>query len=228
MQRFQDSNERTDKSPWIGLRRVSVKRGIAVYLFLKNAVLGLWLGLTLTLNLILNLTITITLTLKQHSLKKKKIDPDPGPAFYWHPFAKRIVEEAKPNPHGDIYFFFAKKRVVLRQDQWRADIRPTALSMDRGRSGSYWDEICPGCCVTLRAYFFFIYFIFLLLFLDFHFILEVVVPQDNNRNCWRMLKTTEHHRSSSARIIVALAMDSRPKPPSLSYPAFQCISVHGV
>ena len=75
---------------------------------------------------------------------------------------------------------------------------------------------------------FFYFFIFLLLFLDFHFILEVVVPQDNNRNCWRMLKTTEHHRSSSARIIVALAMDSRPKPPSLSYPAFQCISVHGV
>ena len=67
-----------------------------------------------------------------------------------------------------------------------------------------------------------------LLFLDFHFILEVVVPQDDNRNCRRMLKTTEHHRSSSARIKVALTMDSRPKPPSLSYPAFQSISMHGV
>ena len=130
VQRFQDSNERTDKNPWLGLRRVSVKRGVGVYLFLKNAVLGLGLGLTLTLTLTrtLNLTLTlnnsnltITLTLKQHSLKKKKkkIDPDPGPAFYWHPFAKRIVEEAKPNPYGD---FFAKKRVVLRQDQWRDDI----------------------------------------------------------------------------------------------------------
>ena len=102
--RFQDSNERTDKNPWLGLWRVSVKRGVGVYLFLKNVVLGLGLGLTLTLTLTLNNSnLTITLTLKQHSLKKKKkkIDPDPGPAFYWHPFAKRIVEEAKPNPYGD-------------------------------------------------------------------------------------------------------------------------------
>ena len=36
VQRFQDSNERTDKNPWLGLRRVSVKRGIGVYLFFKE------------------------------------------------------------------------------------------------------------------------------------------------------------------------------------------------
>ena len=159
--------------------------------------------------------------------KKKKIDPDPGPAFYWHPFAKRIVEEAKPNPHGDFFFFCQKARCSATRSVtcW--------YSADRSFNGSRekwillrWD-ISRMLCDAPRL-FFFIIFIFLLLFLDFHFILEVVVPQDNNRNCWRMLKTTEHHRSSSARIIVALAMDSRPKPPSLSYPAFQCISVHGV
>ena len=67
VQRFQDSNERTDKNPCLGLRRVSVKREVGVYLFLKDAVLGLGLGLTLTLN---NPNLTITMTLKQHSLKK--------------------------------------------------------------------------------------------------------------------------------------------------------------
>ena len=36
VQRFQDSNEWTDKNPWLGMRRVSVKRGIGVYLFLKE------------------------------------------------------------------------------------------------------------------------------------------------------------------------------------------------
>ena len=159
VQRFQDSNERTEKNPWLGLRRVPVKRGIGVYLFLKNAVLGLGLGLGLTLTLTLTLTLNLNLTLTLNNpnpktaFSKKQIDPDPGPAFYWHPFAKRIVEEANLNPYGD-FFFFAKKRVVLRQDQWRGDIRPTALSMDRGRSGSYWDEI-SSCCVTLRAFFYY-------------------------------------------------------------------------
>ena len=159
--------------------------------------------------------------------KKKKIDPDPGPAFYWHPFAKRIVEEAKPNPHGDFFFFLPKSalfcdkisdvlifgRPLFQWIEGEVDLTEMRYVQD---------------AVWRSAPIFFYFFIFLLLFLDFHFILEVVVPQDNNRNCWRMLKTTEHHRSSSARIIVALAMDSRPKPPSLSYPAFQCISVHGV
>ena len=62
------------------MRRVSVKRGIGFYLFLKNAVLGLGLGLTLTLTLTLNNpNLTITLTLRQHSLKKKKDRPRPRP-----------------------------------------------------------------------------------------------------------------------------------------------------
>ena len=77
VQQFQNSNERTDKNPCLGSRRMSVKRGVGVYLFLENAVLGLGLTLTLTLNLTLTLTLnnpnlTLTLTIKQHSLKKKR------------------------------------------------------------------------------------------------------------------------------------------------------------
>ena len=80
VQRFQDSNERTDKNPWLGLRRVSVKRGIAVYLFLKNAVLGLGLGLTLTLTLILNLNLTLSLNNPNHKTAfSKKNRPRPRP-----------------------------------------------------------------------------------------------------------------------------------------------------
>ena len=129
VQRFQDSNERTDKNPWLGLRRVSVKRGIGVYLFLKNAVLGLGLGLTLTLTLtltlILNLNLTLSLNNPNHKTAfSKKIDPDPGPAFYWHQFAKRIVEEAKPNPYGDS--FFCQK----------ARCSATRYSVDRSFNGS--------------------------------------------------------------------------------------------
>ena len=93
---------------------MSVKRGIAVYLFLKNAVLGLGLGFDT--NPKSNPKPNPNPKPKTAFFKKKKIDPDPGPVFYCHQFAKRIVEEAKPNPHGD-FFFFAKKRVVLRQDQ---------------------------------------------------------------------------------------------------------------
>ena len=113
VQRFQDSNERTDKNPWLGLRRVSVKQ---------------------------NPNLTITLNLKQHSLKiNDRLRPRPRVL---------LTPVCKEN--------FAKKRVVLRQDQRRDDIRPTALSMDRGRSGSYWDEI-SSCCVTFRAFFFTIF-----------------------------------------------------------------------
>ena len=78
VQRFQNSNERTDKNPCLGSRRMSVKRGVGVYLFLENAVLGLGLTLTLTLNLTLtvnNPNLTITLTLKQHSLRERPFLP---------------------------------------------------------------------------------------------------------------------------------------------------------
>ena len=91
------------------MRRVSVKREVGVYLFLKDAVLGLGLGLTLTLTLTLTLNLNLNNPNPNHNhdpktaFSKKMIDPDPGPAFYCHPFAKRIVEEAKPNPHGDFF-----------------------------------------------------------------------------------------------------------------------------
>ena len=109
VQRFQDSNERTDKNPWLGLWRVSVKRGVGVYLFLKNVVLGLGLGLTLTLTLTrtLNLTLTlnnsnltITLTLKQHSLKKKKKrwTPTPAPRFTDTSLRRELWKRPSPIP----------------------------------------------------------------------------------------------------------------------------------
>ena len=109
VQRFQDSNERTDKNPWLGLWRVSVKRGVGVYLFLKNVVLGLGLGLTLTLTLTrtLNLTLTlnnsnltITLTLKQHSLKKKKKrwTPTPAPRFTDTRLRRELWKRLSPIP----------------------------------------------------------------------------------------------------------------------------------
>ena len=230
VQRFQDSNERTDKNPWFGLRRVSVKRGIGFYLFLKNAVLGLGLGLTLTLTLtltlILNLTLTltlnnpnltITLTLRQHSLKKKKDRPRPRPRVLLTPVCE---ENCGRGQARSLWRFFFLPKSALFCDK----ISDVVIFGRRSFNGSRekwillrWDIFM--LCDAPRLF---------LLFLDFHFILEVVVPQDDNRNCWRMLKTTEHHSSSSARIKVALTTDSRPKPPSLSYPAFQCISVHGV
>ena len=157
VQRFQDSNERTDKNPWLGLRRVSVKRGIGVYLFLKNAVLGLGLGLTLTLTLtltlILNLNLTLSLNNPNHKTAfSKKNRPRPRPRVLLTPVCEENCGRGQAQSLWR-FFFFAKKRVVLRQDQWRGDIRSTALSMDRGRSGSYWDKI-SSCCVTFRAFFF--------------------------------------------------------------------------
>ena len=148
VQRFQDSNERTDKNPWLGLRRVSVKRGVGVYLFLKNAVLGLGLGLTLTLTL----TLTLNNPNPKTAFSKKRTDPDPAQRCTNTLLPRELWKRPSPIPMA--IFFFAKKRVVLRQDQWRDDIRPTALSMDRRRSGSYWDEISI-CCVTLRAFFYY-------------------------------------------------------------------------
>ena len=59
--------------------RLPVKRGVEVYLFVKNAVLGLGLGLGLRLGLVLGLGLglglelvsTLMLTLKQNSLTKR-------------------------------------------------------------------------------------------------------------------------------------------------------------
>ena len=78
VQRFQNSNERTDRNPCLGSRRMSVKRGVGVYLFLENAVLGL--GLTLTLTLILNLNLTLSLNNPNHKTAfSKKNRPRPRP-----------------------------------------------------------------------------------------------------------------------------------------------------
>ena len=214
--RFQDSNERTDKNPWLGLWRVSVKRGVGVYLFLKNVVLGLGLGLTLTLTLTLNNSnLTITLTLKQHSLKKNR--PRPRPRVLLTPVCEENCGRGQA------------------QSPWRFFLPKSALFCDKisdvmifGRPLCQWMEGEVDLIKMRYLHAVWRSAPFFLLFLDFHFFLEVVVPQDDNRNCWSMLKTTEHHRSFSNRIKVALTTDSRPKPPSLSYPAFQCISVRGV
>ena len=85
--------------------------------FLKNTVLGLALGLTLTLTL--NLTLTLKLTLNNPNPKtafsKKRIDPDPAQRSTDTRLPRELWKRPSPIPMA--IFFFAKKRVVLRQDQ---------------------------------------------------------------------------------------------------------------
>ena len=89
--------------------------------FKKNAVLGLGLGLTLTLTLTLTLSLTLTLTLTLNNpnpktaFSKKRIDPDPAQRCTDTRLPKELWKRPSPIPMA--IFFFAKKRVVLRQDQ---------------------------------------------------------------------------------------------------------------
>ena len=166
VQRFQDSNERTDKNPWLGLRRVSVKQ---------------------------NPNLTITLNLKQHSLKiKDRLRP--RPRVLLTPVCK---ENCGRGQARSLWRFFCQKArcSATRSETWW-------YSADRSFNGSRekwillrWDIFMLCDAPHLFK-----------LFLDFHFILEVVVPQDDNRNCWRMLKATEHHRSFWARIKLKLLL----------------------
>ena len=71
-QRTISTQHHTVKRGNSGFCRESVKRGVGVYLFWKNARFGLVSTLPLW-----------TLTLKQHF---KKVDPNASPAFYWQPF----------------------------------------------------------------------------------------------------------------------------------------------
>ena len=103
VQRFQDSNERTDKNPCLGLRRVSVKQGVGnVHLFLKNAVLGLGLGLTL----ILTLTLTLNNPNPKTAFSKKRTDPDPAQRCT----NTRLLRELwkRPSPIPMAIFFLPK------------------------------------------------------------------------------------------------------------------------
>ena len=209
VQRFQDSNERTDKNPCLGLRRVSVKQGVGERpSFFKECCFRVRARVDTNPNPNPN---------PKTAFSKKRTDPDPAQRCTNTRLLRELWKRPSPIPMA-IFFFLPKSALFCDKI---SDV------MIFGRPLFQWIE-GEVDLIEMR----YLHAVWrsapFLLFLDFHFILEVVVPQDDNRNCWRMLKTTEHHHSSSTRIKVALTTDSRPKPPSLSYPAFQCISVRGV
>ena len=73
----------------------------------------------MTLTLTLNLTLTLKLTLNNPNPKtafsKKRIDPDPAQRSTDTRLPRELWKRPSPIPMA--IFFFAKKRVVLRQDQ---------------------------------------------------------------------------------------------------------------